>query len=114
MKVKILLVRFVKYLVLAALDFMYTFTEINVWNECGRLIANAIIFYNAYLLSALMEQKEAEGDMEAVEFIRKLSPIACQHINFNGLFLFNSGEEGIDVDATLELLDKILKSAVKK
>lgn len=87
--------------------------EINVWNECGRLIANAIIFYNAYLLSALMEQKEAEGDMEAVEFIRKLSPIACQHINFNGLFLFNSGDEGIDVDATLELLDKILKSAVK-
>ena len=87
--------------------------EINVWNECGRLIANAIIFYNAYLLSALMEQKEKEGDMEAVEFIRKLSPIACQHINFNGLFLFNSDEKGIDVDATLELLDNILKSSVK-
>jgi TnpA family transposase len=88
-------------------------TEINVWNECGRLIANAIIFYNAYLLSALMEQKEAEGDMEAAEFIRKLSPIACQHINFNGIFLFKSDEKGIDVDATLKLLDRILTSSVK-
>lgn len=87
--------------------------EINVWNECGRLIANAIIFYNAYMLSALMEQKEAEGDMAAVEFIRKLSPIACQHINFSGLYEFKSGEEEIDMGATLKLLDKILQSVIK-
>ena len=59
------------------------------------------------MLSALMRQKEIEGDMEAVEFIRRLSPIACQHINFNELFLFNSDEKSIDMDATLELLDKI-------
>jgi TnpA family transposase len=88
-------------------------TEINIWNECGRLIANAIIFYNAFMLSALMEKKEAEGDMAAVEFIRKLSPIACQHINFSGLYEFKSGEEEIDIDATLELLDEILQSTVK-
>jgi TnpA family transposase len=89
-------------------------SEINVWNECGRLIANAIIFYNAYILSALMEKKEAEADIAAVEFIRKLSPIACQHINFSGLYEFKSGEEEIDIDATLKLLDKILQSVTKQ
>jgi hypothetical protein len=65
------------------------------------------------MLSALMEQKEAEGDMAAVEFIRKLSPIACQHINFSGLYEFKSGEEEIDMGATLKLLDKILQSVIK-
>ena len=69
--------------------------------------------YRKDTLSARMEQKEAEGDMEAAEFIRKLSPIACKHINFNGIFLFKSDEKGIDVDATLKLLDRIFTSSVK-
>ncbi len=51
--------------------------------------------------------------MEAVEFIRRLSPIACQHINFSGLYEFNSGKEAIDISAILKLLDKILQSSVK-
>jgi TnpA family transposase len=58
--------------------------EIEIWNECGRLLANAIIFYNATLLSELMVLKEQQGDFEAAEFIRKLSPVAIQHIKRSG------------------------------
>ena len=57
---------------------------------------------------------EAEGNKEAAEFIKRLSPIACQHINFNGLFEFKLGENTVDVDAIVNMLGKIVQAAVKK
>jgi len=84
--------------------------EIAIWNECGRLVANSVIYYNAYLLSELMQQKEAIGNTKAVAFICKLSPIACQHVNFNGYYDFKSDNNVVDITETLELLDKILTS----
>jgi len=87
--------------------------EIAIWNECGRLIANAVIFYNAHLLSRLMEIKERQGDTEVVQFIIKLSPVAYQHINFKGLFEFNKGGNLIDIDEILAVLDKALKKRTK-
>ena len=83
--------------------------EIAICNECGRLIANAIIFYNAYMLSALMEKKEKEGDWEAVKFIRQLSPIACQHINFKGIYAFKKDRQGINIEELINKLDELLK-----
>jgi hypothetical protein len=38
--------------------------EQQIWNECSRLIANAIIYYNTLLLSRVYEQKVAAGDLE--------------------------------------------------
>lgn len=81
--------------------------EIAVWDECARLIANSVIFYNAFLLSTLMEQKEAEGDKNAVSFLQQISPIACQHINFAGLFNFTDGEDGLNIEAVLKGLLEI-------
>jgi TnpA family transposase len=39
-----------------------TEAEQQVWNECSRLIANAIIYCNTLLLSRVYEQKLAAGD----------------------------------------------------
>jgi len=86
--------------------------EAAIWDECTRLVANAIIFYNAYLLSILMEKKEAEGDHEAVAFIRKLSPIASQHINLGGLYEFIGTTGAVDIEGTIELLDKLLNNSL--
>lgn len=41
-----------------------TEAEQNIWNECSRLVANAIIFYNTYLLSKLLELMEREKDRD--------------------------------------------------
>ena len=38
-----------------------TEAEQQIWNECSRLIANAIIYYNTLLLSRVYEQKVAAG-----------------------------------------------------
>jgi len=53
-----------------------TETEQQVWNECSRLIANAIIYYNTLLLSRVYEQKLAADDQEAIKILRGTSPVA--------------------------------------
>ncbi len=45
--------------------------EQNVWNECARLVANAIIYFNSYLLTRLLEQMEEQNktDMEMMIYL---------------------------------------------
>ena len=76
-----------------------TEAEQQVWNECSRLIANAVIYYNSVLLSRVYEQKRAAGDQEALEIIRGMSPIAWQHVNLFGKFEFSPAVSKVDIDA---------------
>ena len=39
-------------------------SEIAIWNECARLLANAIIYFNSAILSHLLGHFEARGDEE--------------------------------------------------
>lgn len=77
--------------------------ELEISNQCGRLIANAIIHYNSSILSKLLVKYEAEGNQKALEFLRKISPIAWQHIHFQGHFKF-SEENVIDLDEIINQL----------
>ena len=76
-----------------------TETEQQVWNDCARLIANAVIYYNTALLSKVYEQKVVAGDLDAIAFIQGMSPVAWQHVNMFGAFEFSDDEQGIDLDA---------------
>jgi TnpA family transposase len=50
--------------------------EIEISNQCGRLIANAIIYYNSAILSRLVAKYEASGNTKALALIKKMSPAA--------------------------------------
>ena len=76
-----------------------TEAEQQVWNDCSRLIANAVIYYNTKLLSAVYQQKLATGDQEAVAFIRRMSPVAWQHVNLLGSFEFGDEDPIVDMQA---------------
>jgi len=76
-----------------------TEAEQQVWNECSRLIANAVIYYNMVLLSKVYEQKLAAGDLNAIAFIKGMSPVAWQHVNLFGSIQFSDEEPDIDIDA---------------
>jgi TnpA family transposase len=76
-----------------------TETEQQVWNDCARLIANAVIYYNTALLSKVYEQKVAAGDLDAIAFIQGMSPVAWQHVNMFGSFEFSDEDPDIDMDA---------------
>lgn len=83
---------------------MQTEAEQQIWNDCSRLIANAIIYYNTALLSRIYDQKLAAGDEAAVEILRGISPVAWQHVNLFGSFEFTPEETDIDLDNVAALL----------
>lgn len=53
--------------------------ELIINNECARLIAISIIFYNASLLSGIYEHFRSEGMIEECTHIIRLSPVAWVH-----------------------------------
>ncbi len=87
--------------------------EVEIWNECARLIALIIIYYNTHLLSKLYEQAVSRHDTAAIEFLRHLSPVASQHINISGLYEFSETLTTINVDGIIKMLNKILEDKIK-
>jgi TnpA family transposase len=76
--------------------------EQQLWNECGRLIANCIIFYNATILSNVMRYQVENGDQALAISLERISPVAWQHINFYGRYEFTKSFQPIDMDAIVQ------------
>ena len=76
-----------------------TEAEQQIWNECSRLIANAIIYYNTLLLSRVYEQRVAAGDLEAIQFLKGTSPVAWRNVNLIGNFDFTTSSSPVDIEA---------------
>ena len=72
-----------------------------------RLITNCIIYYNALILSNLLEHKEKIGDLEGAARLAQVSPVAWQHINLYGRYEFNHEPEIIDINSIVQELAKI-------
>ena len=79
--------------------------QIEISNQCARLIANAIIYYNSAILSRLLARYEASGNAKALAMIKKISPAAWRHILLNGHYTFRSDGKIIDLDAVVAGLD---------
>ena len=82
--------------------------ELAIWNECARLVANAIIYYNGCLLSVLFKKYQITGDASILEMIKRISPIAWIHINMLGKFDFFSAEPQFDIESII--LDSAVRS----
>ncbi len=73
--------------------------QIEISNQCARLIANAIIYYNSAILSRLLTKYEASGNAVALALIKHMSPAAWRHILLNGHYTFRSDGKIVDLDA---------------
>lgn len=58
---------------------------IEISNQCGRFIANAIIHYNSAILSKLCQKYEVEGNQKALAILKRISPVAWRHIHFKAI-----------------------------
>ena len=72
--------------------------EQEVWNECARLVGNAVVYYNALILSEALTELELRGDLAPAEVLKRVSPVAWQHINFYGRYQFDENFTPIDLD----------------
>lgn len=79
--------------------------EIEISNQCARLIANTIIYYNSAILSRLLTKYEASQNAKALALIKKISPAAWRHLLLNGHYTFRGGGQLIDLDAIVAGLD---------
>ena len=86
--------------------------EVEIWNECTRLIALIIIAYNMCILSELYEIKLAQGDEAAINFLKHISPIACQHLNIGGLYEFSEDMADVSFYKNRIIKCKILSGIV--
>jgi len=78
--------------------------EQQIWNECSRLIANCIIYYNVAILSNLLSYKEKTGSIQEIEQVKRISPIAWQHINLHGRYEFSKQTGSINIDTIVQEL----------
>ena len=78
--------------------------EQQLWSECGRLIANCILYYNASILSNVLAHQEHIGNIQEVEGLKQISPVAWQHINLYGRYEFRKFSEPINIDNIVQQL----------
>lgn len=80
-----------------------------IYKECTRLIANAIIYYNSYILTQFLMQKEKLNQPKQLEALKRISPIAWQHINIHGRYIINKRQSGYHLQNLARLIkDEIL------
>ena len=77
-----------------------------IWSECTRFLANCIIFYNTFILSALLTQAEKAEKVEEVKVIKGISPIAWRHVNLLGRFEFQRPHDPLDIDELIRTVEK--------
>ena len=63
--------------------------------------------YNARLLSALLEYYAQTGDIQGVSLVKQVSPVAWQHINFQGRYEFSRGPNHIIIADMIRQLAQI-------
>lgn len=105
------LLRAVSYANLGKLRFK-TEQEQSLWGECSRLLANCIIFYNASILSNMMEYREKAG--QDSDDLKQISPVAWQHINLYGRYEFNKNPQSINMEEIIYKLSQLQKESNKE
>jgi TnpA family transposase len=81
--------------------------EQQIWAECSRLLANCVIYYNACILSELLERAERRGDHEQADQIKRVSPVSWKHVNFYGQYDFLEAAGAIDLSAIVDWLEEV-------
>jgi TnpA family transposase len=78
--------------------------EITLWNECARLLTNAIIYFNSLILTRLLTYFESIGDEGKLALTKKVSPVAWHNINLNGTYSFSFEEKLPEIEEIMRPL----------
>lgn len=70
-------------------------------DQCARLVANAIVYYNSAILSRLLEKYEVVGNAQALALVTSMTPAAWRHVHLNGRYGFRDGGQSIDLNAVI-------------
>ena len=80
--------------------------EQELWNECSRLLVNAILYYNMIMLSEAVMRREQRGDTTGAARLKAVSPVAWTHVNFYGHYTFSEEPVDVPIDGFVETMAK--------
>jgi len=78
--------------------------EQQLWSECSRFLTNCVIYYNACILSKLLEYAERVKDFDLADRIKRISPVSWKHVNFYGEYTFKEISVIIDLERIISQL----------
>lgn len=73
--------------------------EMMIWNQCSRLIAAIILYYNAYILNHLYSHANSPDEKA---LLTAISPGSWGHINLLGYYQFCGNEHNRFIDQWLD------------
>jgi hypothetical protein len=76
-----------------------------LWSECSRFLSNCVIFYDACILSELLDYAEREKNHELADRIKRISPVSWKHVNFYGEYTFQESGNIIDL---AQMIDRLI------
>lgn len=79
--------------------------EIELWNECARLVTNAITYFNSSVLSRLLDSFERQGDHKKIEIVKQSSPVAWYNINLKGTYNFELSDDLLNLEEMMRSID---------
>lgn len=79
--------------------------EIALWNECARLVTNAIIYFNCAILSHLLLSFEYQENEEIVKIVKQASPVAWLNMNLKGRYDFELSETLPDLEELISSIE---------
>jgi len=82
--------------------------EIQLWNECARLVTNAIISFNSRILSQLLTSFEYHGDAHRIGIVKQASPVAWHNINLKGTYHFELSEKLPELEELMRSIEGYL------
>ena len=88
--------------------------EILLWNECARLVTNAIIYFNSSILSQLLTSFEYQNDNKRIQIVKQASPVAWYNINLKGTYNFEVSEKLPDLEELMRSIDGYLPVIAKR
>ena len=66
---------------------------------------NCIIYYNACILSELLERAERRQDYQRADAIKRANPASWKHVNLYGAYSFLDIGDGVDLQELVNLLE---------
>ncbi len=81
---------------------------IELWNECARLMANCMIYYNATILNALLSKLKNEENIKLTNLLKYISPVAWVNINLYGYYTFEQAHKpSIDIEKLANAINMV-------
>ncbi len=79
--------------------------EMDRWNSCADLLANCIVYYNAWIMSSFKTYCLETGNDNQLRHLRSISPASWEHILLNGRYDLAENDEHWEIGAEIKRLN---------